>query len=144
MQEASVLDWASAENQYRSPELFHEMLLAGSDRFGPTAELIGKYRDRIANMFTRVIAAAAAADDSKSVMVFKTEDMTPDRIRSSGLLEKLADFLEVPLDGFNTTVVESFSNCGNSRGVDSKCTETSSAYAIAGNRPMLEESRDLV
>jgi hypothetical protein len=141
-------DWAADPEQYRSPELFHEMLLAGADRFGPTAELIGKLRDRINNLFSLVIAAAAAVEKDNNftgnILVVKTEDMEPDRIHSSGLVTKLANFLGVTLDGFDSSTLQSFSNCGNSRGVGVRCSKTSSAYAIAGNRTMLEQSRDLV
>lgn len=140
---AQKTDWAALPEQYRSPELFHELLLAGSDRFGPTAELIGKLRDRISNLFTRVVAAAHREDPDR-VLVVKTEDMAPDRIESSGFLKRLADFLDVSLDGFDASVFRSFSNCGNSRGIGEKCAKASSAYAIAGNRTMLEESQDLV
>ncbi|KAG7371314.1 sulfotransferase family protein [Nitzschia inconspicua] len=140
---AARADWAESPRQYRSPELFHEMLLAGSDRFGPTAELIGKFRDRISNLFTRVIAAACR-DSPSQVLVIKAEDMTPDRINTSQLMQRLADFLGVSLDGFDSSILNSFSNCGNKRGVDAKCSKASSAYAVAGNRSMMEESRDLV
>jgi hypothetical protein len=140
---------ATAPEQYRSPELFHEMLLAGSDRFGPTAELIGVLRDRINNLFSRVIAAAAAADKennniASNILVVKTEDMKPDRIQSSGFIAKLADFLGVSIDGFDASVLQSFSNCGNSHGTHDRCSKASAAYAVAGNRSMLEQSRDLI
>jgi hypothetical protein len=97
---STTRDWTAAPRQYRSPELFHQMLLAGADRFGPTAELIGKLRDRINNLFSRVIAAAAAAADQENnntasnILVVKTEDMEPDRIQTSGLLTNLPIFWE--------------------------------------------------
>jgi Sulfotransferase domain len=140
---STTRDWAAAPQQYRSPEIFHEMLLAGADRFGPTAELIGVLRDRINNLFSRVIAAAHQIN-ANSVLVVKTEDMAPDRIHSSEFIENLAKFLGVTLDGFDESILKSFSNCGNSRGTGSRCSKASSAYAVAGNRAMLEQSRDLV
>lgn len=136
-------DWAASPEQYRSPELFHEMLLAGNYRFGPTAELMARMRDRICNLFTRVMAAAYREDPS-NILVVKSEDMAPDRIEASGFLKTLANFLQVPLDGFDASVFQSFSNCGNNRGIGAKCSQASSAYAIAGNQTMLEKSRDLV
>jgi hypothetical protein len=149
---ATTRDWAASPQQYRSPELFHEMLLAGTDRYGPTAELISKLRDRITNLFTRVVAAASAGhqdiknnkNNTGNILVVKTEDMEPNRIHSSGFIAKLAKFLGVTVHGFDASLLQSFSNCGNSRGVHSHCSKSSSAYEVAGNRTMLEQSRDLV
>ena len=70
--------------------------------------------------------------------------MAPDRVKSSGFLQKLAAFLDVPVDSFDESTVGSFSNCGDKRGTGSQCKKTSSAYAIAGNRSMLEETRELI
>jgi Sulfotransferase domain len=135
-------DWAKPQHHYRSPELFHEMLLAG-DRYLPTVELMERFRNDVATLRSKLVAAARKAAPA-SVLVLKTEDMTPDRIVQSGFLEKLADFVGVELAGFNETTFGSFSNCGNSRGTESHCKKSSSAYTIAGGRSMLPESRELV
>jgi hypothetical protein len=109
----------------------------------PTVELLERFRKDVAAFYPQ-LAVAAEKDAPGSVLVLKTEDMTPDRVVESGFLQKLATFVGVDQAGFNTTTYESFSNCGNNRGIDAHCTQSSSAYEIAGGRPMLPESRELV
>jgi hypothetical protein len=134
--------WATSPYQYRSPEMFHEMLLAGS-RFWPTVGLLNYYRDKLVSLGSRVVDVARHSHP-ENVLVLKTEEMAPDQVESSGFLDKLADFVGVEKTGFNKSTYGSFSNCGNQRGLQSQCKKASSAYSVAGNRPMLEESRELI
>jgi hypothetical protein len=134
--------WTHSSTQYRSPEHFHEML-KGGNRLWTFVELFSRLRDAAA-YGTASIVAAAKQNNPQNVLVLKTEDMAPDRVESSGFLKKLADFLEVSVDSFDESILKTFSNCGDKRGVNSQCKTSSSAYAIAGNRSMLEESRELV
>ncbi|KAL3916256.1 MAG: hypothetical protein SGILL_005259 [Bacillariaceae sp.] len=134
--------WAKAPNQYRSPELFHEMLLAG-ERFYPTVELLTYFRDKLNGQRIRVAAEIEKAAPG-TILIVKSEDMSPDIVQSSGFLDTLSDFLGVSQGGFNQSTYSSFSNCGNGRGVGHLCKKSNSAYAVAGGRAMLEESRDLV
>lgn len=126
----------------RSPELFHEMLLAG-DQYLPLVELLERHRKGVAAFYPQ-LATAAEKDALESVLVLKTEDMTPDRVIESGFLQNLATFVGVDQAGFNTTTYESLFICGSNRGINSHCTKSSSAYEIAGGHPMLPESRGLV
>lgn len=134
--------WAEQPYQYRSPELFHEMLLAGN-RLWPSVELLSYFRDKLNAMRVRV-AAILRSFSPESILILKTEDMAPDMVEISGFLDRLAEFVEVPKDGFNQSTYGSFSNCGNKRGLGTLCQKSSSAYRVAGNRSMLPESRELV
>lgn len=141
-------DWAFAPYQYRSPELFHEYLLAGDDRYSPAAQMLQEYRDEMASVASQAVAAAQrykeGHPDALDILVLKTEDMTPERVVASGFLTKLANFVGVSQDGFNTTLLHSYANCGDNKGTHSQCTKASSAYEITGYRDMLEKSRELV
>jgi hypothetical protein len=134
--------WANPPEQYRSPELFHEMLLAG-DRFLPSVDLLTYFRDILNGNRIRVAAEVEKANPG-SILILKSEDMSPEKVQSSGFLDKVSDFLNVTQVGFNQSTYGSFSNCGNGRGLNNLCKKTSSAYAVAGGRTMLEESRELV
>lgn len=133
--------WTSSTNQYRSPELFHELLLS-VDRFGPAHELLTFVRT--INMGPlRVLAETV---DPSDVLVLKTEDLNPENVETSGLVDTLAKFLGVPKEGFNTSILHSYTNCGDDKGIKlcSGGKGGTSAYEITGNRPMLEKSRELV
>jgi hypothetical protein len=153
IQSPQTSDWAFAPFQYRSPELFHEFLLAGEDRLSPAAGMLQEYRDDMASISSQAVAATKRYQSSYphhnqvvawDVLVLKSEDMKPDRVLSNGFVTRLADFVGVSPDGFNTTVLHSYANCGDNKGTDSQCSEASSAYEITGYRSMLEASRELV
>lgn len=132
-------NWASSPNQYRSPELFHELMLS-ADQFWPSHTLLEASRTPVEQNL-RILAETVNPSD---VLVLKTEDMYPENIDSSGFLEKLAKFLDVSQDGFDASILHSYVNCGDNKGTSTECETASSAYAIAGNRPMLEKTRELV
>ena len=136
--------WAEEQVHYRSPELFHEMMMAG-ERFQPTQELLTRFRDACSLIYTEVLREIQKTGGKDiSALVLKSEDMTPDQVESSGFLARLEEFLGVSSSGFNTTILHSYGNCGSNRGVNARCTKSSSAYAIAGGRSMLPETRELV
>jgi hypothetical protein len=145
-------DWASPPYQYRSPELFHELLLSGDDRYGPAAAMLQEYRDKVATISSLAVAAAKSGGNNgndkhtpPSILVWKSEDMVPDRIVASGFLAKLADFVGISPDGFDNSTLQSFANCGDNKGTQTQCLESSQgAYEITQHRPMLEASRELV
>ena len=135
----------------RSPELFHEYMLAG-ERLEPSQYLLQNFRDNYVAMAHRILADNFAVDHD--FLVLKSEDMLPDRIETSGFLDKLASFLGVAKVNFDTSVLHSYSNCGNHKGQQNHdCGEAndeedtvgpSMAYDISGGRAMLNETRDLV
>jgi hypothetical protein len=150
LQPPETSDWAYAPFQYRSPELFHEFLLAGDDRLSPAAQMLQEYRDDMASISAQAVAAAKRYQTRDrhelawDVLVLKSEDMTPDQVDASGFVSRLAEFVGVSPDGFNTTVLNSYANCGDNKGTHSQCSKASSAYEITGYRSMLEASRELV
>lgn len=134
----------------RSPELFHEYMLSG-ERLQSSQHLLQNFRDSYVAIAHRALADNFVINDD--LLVLKSEDMLPDRIESSGFLDKLASFLGVVKVNFDMSVLHSYSNCGNSRGQDNHdcmggeeedVAGPSMAYDIAGGRAMLNETRDLV
>jgi hypothetical protein len=130
-------DWTTEGLHYRSPELFHELLLAG-DRF-----------PAMKNFLTELVRTLRmnhdiAKESVAEVLVLKMEDFAPDVVGTSGVLDKLSTFLGVSKDGFDMSIVDSYGNCGDNKGENTKCQTASSAYAVAGGRPMLEKTRKLV
>ncbi|KAL3936337.1 MAG: hypothetical protein SGARI_002599 [Bacillariaceae sp.] len=117
-------------------------MLAG-DRFWPAKELLSYFRDILNGMRIRVAAEVEKARPG-SILIVKSEDMAPQNVQASGFLDKVSSFLGVDKQGFNQSTYGSFSNCGNGRGLNHLCKKSSSAYAVAGGRPMLEETRELV
>ncbi|KAL3936080.1 MAG: hypothetical protein SGARI_002713, partial [Bacillariaceae sp.] len=95
--------WAYSPTQYRSPEHFHEMLLGG-DRLFSFVEFVSRLRDYRAYESARIVAAAKR-HHPHNVLMLKSEDMAPDQVESSGVIETLADFLGVAKEDFNETVV---------------------------------------
>jgi hypothetical protein len=132
-------DWASAPMQYRSPEMFHEYMRAG-ERNLFTLDLLGKFRD-YARTTLQLLKEATSKDN---ILVLKSEDFAPDVVRESGVLQKLANFLDVSAELFDDEVVYSYGNCGDQKGENKKCTKATNAYSITGKRAMFEETRDLV
>lgn len=129
----------------RSPELFHEYMLAG-DRLWPSQHLLDGFRDEKIAIYNHILAEAVENED---ILVLKSEDMKPDRIESSGFLDTLASFLGIVKDNFNTSALHSYTNCGNHKGVDNHdCDDDNdgptTSYDISGHRGMLPETRDLV
>jgi hypothetical protein len=131
--------WASAPSQYRSPELFHEYMLAG-DRM--------EYSKNLVNNFRGTYTANGILEDmvdNMDLLVLKNEDLVPENIDSSGLLDNLANFLGLSKTGFDVTTLHSLTNCNDHKGLTNvDCKKKTAGYTIAGNRSMLEKTRELV
>jgi hypothetical protein len=117
-------------------------MLAG-DRLWPAQHLLEGFRDEKIALYNRILSGAIQSED---ILVLKSEDMKPDRIETSGFLDDLASFLGVAKVNFDTSVLHSYTNCGNFKGVENhECDDDSTlSYNITGNRPMLPETRELV
>ncbi|KAG7365836.1 hypothetical protein IV203_028506 [Nitzschia inconspicua] len=136
-------NWAKEPYQYRSPELFHEYMRAGN-RMWPSKHLLGAFRDEKIALYNRILSEAVQNED---ILVLKSEDMKPERIETSGFLDKLASFLGVAKVNFDKSVVHSFTNCGDHKGVENhECDdeEPTMSYTITGNRRMLPQTPELV
>lgn len=126
----------------RSPELFHEYLLAG-DRLLAMKSLLKDFRDM--KRIQMEISVMVAKQNPNNFWVVKSEDMNPNNLESTQFLDRLATFLGVSKDGFDDEILHSFRNCGDQKGGSKiDCKSKSSGYAITGGREMLTESRELV
>jgi hypothetical protein len=105
-----------------------------------TRDLLGKFRDSART----TLQLLREATKKENILVLKSEDFAPHVVRESGVMQKLAKFLEVSEDLFDDEVVYSYGNCGDQKGESKKCTTASNAYTITGKRAMFEETRDLV
>lgn len=134
-----VNDWADPSLHYRSPELFHEILMAG-DRLASWGRL-SSFRSWTINL-PRILIAAFGR---KNVLFARNEDMLPANIlRKGGFLDRLSNFTSLDLAGFAEEATNTIHNCNDHKGNGVMCgTTTNSAYAIAGNRAMLPETRKL-
>jgi len=134
-------DWADYKVNYRSPELFHELLLAGPDGILDFPGHAETFR-RIGEEEIRRLRELAGTEN---VLVLKNEDMRPDLASANGgLLDVLSDFTGLNRSLFDDDLVQSYSNCNDKPGEKQRCTSAPSGYEIDGNRPMLPESRELV
>lgn len=147
-----VVSWSYELLDYRTPELFHELLVSGNK------SLCGK------RMLASLLACFVLFPTwmhlvgHENVLVLKNEDMFPEVIDNrGGLLDQLSTFLGIDRNSFDSETLKSRTNCndGNmiSRGMDAKCindgnerkhTASSLSYPISNNRAMLSETRELV
>ena len=132
--------WAQDGVDYRSPELFHEFMVAG-DRLVPSARLINS-RERTVTDLRKLIAAFGR----DNVFVARTQDMLPQSIdESGGFLDRLSEFTGLPRDGFLDNATKVIHNCNANKGNTASCgSAPSSAYGISGNRAMLNDTRKFV
>jgi len=137
---SSPTGYAIVNEHYRSPELFHEIWLAGLDKiiFG------GKMRGDLKNWKNPLMLAKVVGKEN--VLFVRNEDMKPENIFNSGLLERLSEFTGLSLDGFDTSVAASRTNCNANKGGKADCSkvQATSGYAITRGRPMLEKTRNLI
>ena len=131
--------WASQKLQYRSPELFHELLLGG-DRV-KSHSWFHRLRDAAVNSPRRYMAAFG----KDNIFFARNEDMLPVYVDSKGgLLDRLSNFTGLDREGFRASAAKQIHNCNDVKGNEEVCNKTSSSYSIAGGRPMLPKSRRLV
>lgn len=133
-----VRGWATPELQYRSPELFHELLL-GADRV-KSYSWFHRLRDAAVASPRRFIAEFG----KEQIFFARNEDMLPVNVdRKGGLLDRLSSFTGLDREGFRASVAKQIHNCNDVKGNSNVCNQTSSSYSIAGGRSMLPESRRL-
>jgi hypothetical protein len=150
--ERPIESWSYELLDYRSPELFHELIVSGNKSL-PGRALMVNLRGLFYLPFTWIHLAGR-----ENLLVIKNEDMFPDVIDNrGGLLDQLSNFLGINRNSFDSAVVKSRTNCndGNrtSKGMDSKCTydikesdqrASSLSYPISGHRAILPGTRELV
>jgi len=136
--------WTDRDTDYRSPELFHEMFLAGPEKSLIFAERIEQFRE----VSVRGVDQLRNAAGPENVLMLKNEDMRPDVANAEGgLLDKLSDFTGLDRSMYDEKVVGKMTNCNDNKGRscdDKSASTTNSRYGITGGRPMLPETRELV
>jgi len=134
-------NWATPESNYRSPELFHEIFLAGPTKLIQFAQKFGPFR-RLSDKKVQLLRTVVGEEN---VLMMRSEDMKPDVVNSTGgFLDKLSNFTGLDRSLYGDDIF-SISNCNSKKGARENCGNTaSSAYKITGDREMLHETRELV
>jgi len=136
----STFDWANAQHNYRSPELFHEIVASN-----------GKLRI-FNNLFSRLQTATwdgmrtIELVGRSNVLFVRNEDIEPSTIESSGTLERLSTFLSIKISEFGSQTLSERTNCNNVKGEKAICNNNSKSglYDVSGKQPMLDKTRRLI
>jgi hypothetical protein len=133
--------WATRDNHYRSPELFHELVLSAHKTKAGNRLVNGLRRQTVTNG-RRLVALVGR----ENVLFLRNEDMLPAVVeQQGGLLDRLSNFSGLDRTLFRDDGLRTIRNCNDIKGDKSKCgNRTSSAYEIAGHREMLESTRSLI
>jgi hypothetical protein len=133
--------WATSQSHYRSPALFHELILS-ADKTVSGNHLINERRRWTVTVSRRLVALVGR----ENVLFLRNEDMLPAVVENQGgLLDRLSSFSGLNRTLFRDDGFRTIRNCNDMKGEDSKCgNSTSSAYEIAGHREMLESTRSLI
>jgi hypothetical protein len=133
--------WATRDMHYRSPELFHEIILSADKTKAGNRLVNGLRRQTVVN--GRRLVGLVGRDN---VMFLRNEDMLPAVVeRPGGLLDRLGNFSGLDRTLFRGDGLRTIRNCNDMKGERSKCgNRTSTAYEIAGRREMLESTRSLI
>ena len=125
---------------YRSPELFHELLLAGN-RTKWFWEEVHNHHRRESVRTPRKLLGMFGPD---SVLFLRNEDMLPSVVaKPGGVLDRVSTFTGLQRDLFPEDAYSNVANC-NDKAMQNCGSNRSSTYRIAGNREMLPESRTLI
>jgi hypothetical protein len=133
--------WAVRGSHYRSPELFHELILS-ADQTVAGDRLVHQLRRDIITTHRRLVALVGR----DNVLFLRNEDMLPAVVeKQGGLLDQLSTFSGLDRSLFRDDGLRTIHNCNDMKGEKSKCgNRTNSAYEIAGHREMLESTRSLI
>ncbi len=143
-------NWVDDSIHYRSPEVFHEVILSGGKL--KAFELLRELREDS----IKLLREAEALVGKENLIVLKNEDLVPRRIHESGLLERLVDTTGLSVEGFDEKVLKSRSNCNAKKGYEEKCSDADRSkkiqgivgsgvgYPVTHNRPMLESTRKFI
>jgi hypothetical protein len=135
--------WTDQERDYRSPELFHELITSHKNTEW------GKYTFDYYHAFTiRSPRKLLGMFGPANVLFLRNEDLLPSVVdQPGGLLDQLVNFTGLERTGFDPTQYSGFTNCNDQRGTQRTCegpSSKSSSYAMAGGRAMLPETRQLI
>lgn len=139
-------NWVQPGLHYRSPEVFHELVLSGDKLLG--TELLRELKVHSTIKLRRLRELVGP----ENLLVLKNEDLLPHRILSSGALEKISKLTGLSVDGFDEETLGSRSNCNANKGFANKCADETDddgmpnprGYPVTEDRPMLEASRRFI
>jgi hypothetical protein len=134
--------WASADHHYRSPELFHELILSDIKTNSAANMLIG-LKQGTAVYGRRLVSLVGR----ENVMFLRNEDLLPERIDVAGVLDRISNFTGLDRHHFQEQGLHSFTNCNNRKGLTHVCgnmTTARGSYEISGNRTMLRATRKII
>ena len=132
--------WAEEGEHYRSPELFHELLLAGNKTSWWRVEVEDSMRMNTVTNPRKLVEMFGA----NNVLFLRNEDMLPSVVANKGgVLDRLSEFTGLERSGFPRSAYSSVANC-NDKAMETCGESRSSAYHKSGGREMLPESRTLI
>jgi hypothetical protein len=141
-QNGNEKQWTSVDRHYRSPELFHELILSDIKTNSAANLLIG-LKQNTAVYGRRLVSLVGR----ENVMFLRNEDLLPERIDVTGVLDRISDFTGLDRHQFQEQALHSFTNCNQQKGLTHVCsneTTTRGAYEISGNRTMLKATRKFI
>jgi hypothetical protein len=141
-QNGNEKQWTSTGKHYRSPELFHELILSDVKTNSAANLLIG-LKQNTAVYGRRLVSLVGR----ENVMFLRNEDLLPGRIDVAGVLDRITDFTGLDRHQFQEQGLHSFTNCNHQKGLTHVCgnaTTTRGSYKISGNRTMLKATRKFI
>jgi hypothetical protein len=133
--------WTNVGDEYRSPELFHELVASGKQ------SKWGLYSREYYHMFTiRSPKKLVALFGRENVLFLRNEDLLPEVVdKYGGVLDQLSNFTGLDRSQFDPTTYSVVTNCNDAKGLANVCNKSrSSSYALSGSREMLPETRTLI
>jgi hypothetical protein len=136
--------WASADKHYRSPELFHELILSDIQTNSGANMLIGLKQGTV--VYGRRLVSLVGREN---VLFLRNEDLLPGNIDlAGGVLDQISDFTHLDRTQFQENKdLHSFTNCNNKKGLTNVCDGNMAmrgSYEISGNRTMLKATRKFI
>mmetsp|Transcript_24495 Transcript_24495/g.68750 ORF Transcript_24495/g.68750 Transcript_24495/m.68750 type:complete len:300 (+) Transcript_24495:1-900(+) len=133
-------DWANGDVHYRSPELFHELILS-QGKLRSAGLRFATMREQTITTGRRLIHVVG----KRSILFLRNEDLRPQTIVSSGTLRSIAEFSGLEESLFDQSTLSSRTNCNSNKGFEQSCNTTvSAAYSITEGREMLHATRELI
>jgi hypothetical protein len=132
-------DATTTTTEYRTPELFHEMVQS-MDRTHVGLQLLERRNETVTR--PRLLLEAFGKD---KVLFGRKEDLHPDQVgKEGGILSKLAAMMGID-NKFDEKIMNQGHNCADNIGHENECDfSTSGEYAITGGRGMLPETRRFI
>lgn len=133
-------DWASKERQYRSPELFHE-IIASNGKTETSKKLLALRKETVDVPRTMI-----GIYSRENVFLGRNEDMLPDVVNQpGGFLDRVSQFTGLERSSLEGDAM-SIRNCNANKGTKSVCESRApgQSYEIAGGREMLAATRELI